>query len=391
MPLMARLLAIVRAGFDARTIALTRIAVGIAAAGQGLRTWRMLTQLYSPEIARARIIPGVPELTVDFILPFAACWLLASLSFAAGFQTTIAGIVLAALMAYQLLLDLNLYSNHVYLLLLCTTLLTIARSGSALSADSWLRRGAADSVPYAPVFLLRFQLTAVYFFTAIQKINSAFLSGRVLQWVLFFGSADADPTLYQVLAVVVIATELFLAFALWVPSLRPWAFAVGAGLHLSLPIIIPSEWMDLVVFSVLTLGLYFTFFPSPVPRFTVIWDDYCSFCAGWIRVLRALDWLHVMDLVGSSDKGALARFGVTQDAADEEIKVIVDGAIFGGYDGIVRLTHALPPTVFIAPLLGLRPVRAVGRRLYRRVAARRKCTYVPSPMRIPSAGRRRQT
>jgi predicted DCC family thiol-disulfide oxidoreductase YuxK len=298
--------------------------------------------------------------------------------------------VLAGVMAYQLLLDLNLYSNHVYLLLLCTTLLTLARSGSALSVDRLLKGGVEGyaTVPYAPVFLLRFQLTIVYSFTAIQKINLTFLSGRVLQWALFFGSGAGDPTMYRVLAVIVIATELFLPIALWVPRLRPWAFVVGAGLHASLPLLIISEWMDLAVFSVVTLGLYFTFLPSPPPRPTVVWDDNCSFCAGWIRLFRALDWLHVLELVGSTNKAELARLGVTPEHADEEIKVIEDGKILGGYDGIVRIAAALPLTVFVAPLLGLPPVRAAGRRLYRCVAARRKCTYVPSPAKISSSDRR---
>jgi predicted DCC family thiol-disulfide oxidoreductase YuxK len=105
-----------------------------------------------------------------------------------------------------------------------------------------------------------------------------------------------------------------------------------------------------------------------------------------VRLFRALDWLHRLELVGSSDAAELARLNLTREAADEEIKVIERDRMAGGYDGVVRIAHALPLTVFVAALLELPPVRIIGRRLYRRVAARRKCTYVASPRKVTSAG-----
>ena len=387
MPVIPQLASIVRTRFDARAIAMSRIAVGLACVGQGLITWRMLLQIGGPDVARAPVIPGLPDIATALIAPYVILWMVAAVSFLTGFLTPVTGTALFAVIAYQLALDLNLYSNHTYLLMLSVGLLTLARSGSAMSLDSILfRRERSFDVAYAPVFLIAFQVSVMYSFTAIQKINPGFLAGSVLQRSLIFGNLIPGPVL-PVLAVVVILIELFLAAALWMKELRSWAFFVGFGLHAVIPVLlVPVYLRDLIVFSTATLGLYFAFVPKYPARLEVVWDDYCSFCAGWIRTFRAFDWLHRLHFTGSNDAAAREQWNLTREETDLEIKVISRGAVLGGYDAVVEVLHCLPVSMFWAAPLGTPLARAMGRRAYRWAAARRKCTYSPRPAKIVSAG-----
>ncbi|MBC8165270.1 MAG: DUF393 domain-containing protein, partial [Bryobacteraceae bacterium] len=111
----------------------------------------------------------------------------------------------------------------------------------------------------------------------------------------------------------------------------------------------------------------------------VIWDDHCSFCRNAVRFLRFLDWGGRLDYLGSSDTVALARLGISPEEADRELKLVYRDVRFGGYDAIAYLTRFLPLTFLFSPLFGLSPVRLLGRRVYRSIAARRKCTYLPPP------------
>ncbi|MDZ4797629.1 MAG: DUF393 domain-containing protein [Bryobacteraceae bacterium] len=109
-------------------------------------------------------------------------------------------------------------------------------------------------------------------------------------------------------------------------------------------------------------------------RPTVIWDDGCSFCGRSIRILRTLDVFRRLDFQGSRDTAALSRLGVTPKSTDNEIRFAEPGrGVSGGYDALVRMASHLPLGWLAAPILGLPPLRALGRPAYRWVAARRTC------------------
>jgi predicted DCC family thiol-disulfide oxidoreductase YuxK len=107
----------------------------------------------------------------------------------------------------------------------------------------------------------------------------------------------------------------------------------------------------------------------------VVFDDGCGFCQRSVRVLRALDRGGVYRYEGSSNAALLAELGITEQEADQELKFAAGGRVFGGYDGIVEALRGLPALGWVAALMRLAPVRWVGRKVYRRVAARRKCSY----------------
>jgi predicted DCC family thiol-disulfide oxidoreductase YuxK len=76
---------------------------------------------------------------------------------------------------------------------------------------------------------------------------------------------------------------------------------------------------------------------------TVVWDDGCSFCSRYVRILRTLDIHHHLQYQGSADAAALARLGVSQESADREMKLVEPcGRVSGGYDAVVRIVRYLP-------------------------------------------------
>ena len=109
----------------------------------------------------------------------------------------------------------------------------------------------------------------------------------------------------------------------------------------------------------------------------VIYDDRCGFCLKSVRWLQHLDTRGVHRYEGSSNEAILRQTGITADEADRELKLVANGEVYGGFDAVREVLRALPASSFWAPLLGLPPIRWIGRRVYRAVASRRKCTYTP--------------
>ncbi len=103
--------------------------------------YRMLPLFFElDQLVSARLLPWMPQLSSDYARWFAVCWMAASLLFVLGAFTRLSGSVLTLLVAYLLVWDQNLYSNHLYLLALWCLLLTIADSGAVLSLDSGSER-----------------------------------------------------------------------------------------------------------------------------------------------------------------------------------------------------------------------------------------------------------
>ncbi len=107
----------------------------------------------------------------------------------------------------------------------------------------------------------------------------------------------------------------------------------------------------------------------------VIYDDRCGFCRRSVRLLRALDRGGKHQYEGSSNEALLAALGISASETDEELKLSMNGQLYGGYDAVVEALGALPLTFWLAPLMRLAPIRWLGRKVYRSIARNRKCTY----------------
>jgi predicted DCC family thiol-disulfide oxidoreductase YuxK len=113
---------------------------------------------------------------------------------------------------------------------------------------------------------------------------------------------------------------------------------------------------------------------------TVIWDSHCSFCHRWARVLARLDVFGRVRLVGTAEPGAYEDPRVTPEHTAHALQLLTATARYEGYDAIRRVLARSPITFWLAPLLWLPPVRALGEKWYRRVADSRTCLIgAPQP------------
>lgn len=145
--------------------------------------------------------------------------------------------------------------HHVFLLVSLSALLPFTPCGGSFSVDRWRavvraeRAGVAPPPERGPLWgqrLIALQVSALYFWTAYDKCNSAFLSGQRLQHILisFYGSADAPPIPYFALAMrgsawATVVVEFLLAFGLWVPRLRLPLLVLGILFHGMLFVTLP--------------------------------------------------------------------------------------------------------------------------------------------------------
>lgn len=330
---------------DPRPLGLARIMVGTAAFIRVFVALPVLLKLTDPERLRVPYASWVPDPSLPLVLLIVTVWLLSSAGFAAGWRVRYTGPALSATIALTLALDQQLYGNHLYLMVWLVALMTLADAGAGLSLSSRTR----DVVRW-PVLLIMIQLSIVYGFSAITKLNTEFVTGRTLASVLhsgpipFPGSLRTPEVLFP-LAVVVICVELFISIFIWSPRLRPVAFVVGFFLHISILLLMPQTG-ELVVFALEMLALYPLFLgQKPI---CVSWDCECSGCSRFLDRLRKLDLLNLVDKTGPVSIG---RFAIRAEG---------QGSSWTGYVAITRILDYLVPTLWVAPLLRVPILKHLG-------------------------------
>jgi hypothetical protein len=267
----------------------------------------------------------------------------------------------------------GLYTAPLYLLGLLAVLLAASQCGASVSLDA-RRFGAQERVPGAAVTLIRVQISVVYLFAAIAKLNWDFLSGNVV----FLGARGsvlapdldsvAHPALFATLAVATIALELFIAGGLWVRAARPAVFAAGLAMHIGMVLMLgrAATLAGLAVFALLMLSSYLLFLDLPARRHLVLWDEGSGAVSALVRWLRRLDWLHVHDFAGSRPGDHWPdRIAPGQPRGILPLRLVDgEGHTHVGFEALRRILGLLPLTFLWAPGLALRPVNAAGRRLW---------------------------
>jgi hypothetical protein len=242
---------------DAGPLGLTRIAVGL---GGIAKLFVIAPDLLGLSLSGVVHLPWWPGFAPALAAPFViiGAWAASAIAFTAGFRTRTAGVVLVIVASLTLISDRQLYSNHLYLLILLTALLVLADSGAARSVDAGWRSGR--TVPALGPDLIRIQVTIVYFFAALWKLNLQFLSGWVLGTYLAGGFVSLPafartPEVLSWLALMSVLAEFFICVGLWSRRLRNLATVTGVVLHVAFVVFI-AAWGDLVVFGLLTVGCY---------------------------------------------------------------------------------------------------------------------------------------
>jgi hypothetical protein len=278
---------------SSRSVGLFRIAIGFVAFLSGIENLAILAHVIEPGKARFPYGPLAWNLPQGAVEPIAIVWLTLAIAFTAGIATRAAGFGLAATMGFVLSVDQQLYSNHLYLLTLTVLLLTLADSGAGCSIDARRGRGGATVAAW-PLLLLKLQLTIVYLFAAVTKINAGYLSGDILSATLrtdrvpFLPATWQTSTLYEVLAILSIATELFLMGALWSSRWRRVGLATAAGFHGMIVFLMADAIsINFVIFSsemIMLYSIFCSFSPTVIGGNLHRWTASSGWRQQWSRL-----------------------------------------------------------------------------------------------------------
>ena len=354
------------ATIPSRPLGLARILIGAAAAIRAAIAWPVLMKLADEGTLKAPYFDWYPEPVAPLVVVLVVVWFLSAVLFALGVRATWSGLVLFGCLVFTLALDQQAYANHLYLMTWLVLLLVLADAGAGLG----LRRPDRPAVRW-PVFLLKCQVSIVYGFAALTKLNEEFLSGQVISGFVHGGLVDF-PDLFRTEAVFValsvgtVFVELFLAAFLWVRRFRPAAFAFGVLLHTPIVLLIPATG-ELLVFAVELLALYPLFLSTE--KVKVIWDDDCGSCRDWITRFKRFDVLQLLDPIGKSEGTEI----VDPTEVERSLHVVHDRVLTRGFAAIIRILEHLVPTLWVAPFLRLPGVSRLGELWYRWQARRRSC------------------
>ena len=353
---------------DARPLALVRIVVGLSAIALAVFVERSaLNRLSGEDIFQAPAASWLPTLTPALVDVILVLWIAFAIALTIGLYARLAAAGVALVAAAAMTLDLQAFSNHVTLLVALSVLLALGNPAAAWSVDS-RRRGSAASIAYWPVFLIKFQISTVYAYAALSKINDSFLSAEVLASRWEPGLGSLTETLQPVLIAIAISTVLaegFLAVGLWNERLRRVALPLGLGLH----VLIPATFgAPLIPFSALMVGAYVLFPDWQAGSQRVVWNSGSEGIASFVRAFRRLDWFGVHDF----EPSALAP-------SEPPIRLSGPDRSAEGYDAVRLMLERSPVTFLIAPILGSRVVAPLGRRAYQRVAGPGRRSTTPAP------------
>ena len=201
---------------------------------------------------------------------------------------------LLLLQGYVFFADQLNFRNHPYFFLLLLVLLWFSPCDEALSLKRVWRRARGLPIhddgylgswrPVTAQRLIQVQVSIVYFYAALHKVNPWFLgghglveamedlfdgsSGDALRALLSRGTLESltafvtDPSHMRWPARAAVVTELFLAFGLWFRRTRPCAIAVGILFHAGI-----AFTMHIRTFSIATIATDLLIpDPATVPR-----------------------------------------------------------------------------------------------------------------------------
>lgn len=324
-----------------RPLGLARAVLGGAAAIRALVALPILTDLTRSETLLTPYVDWMPRPSLALVGLLAAVWLLSALLFMVGWRVSLSGSVLMLALIAVLGIDQQIYANHLYLMLWLVGLMVLADAGAGLAI-----RGRDRPVVRWPLALLMFQVSIVYVFAALTKINDDFLSGEILAGALRSGIVPfpgslRTPGFLSVLAVVVIAIELSVGILIWLPRYRSFAFVLGLGLHIAIPLLMQPTG-ELIVFSLEMLALYPLFLNSAGLE--------VSAPTGY-----PLDRLTRYDLL---------RLITVVPARPAELTVRKQDVTSTGAEAQILLLEHLVPWLWLAPVLRWPLLRQIYRRMY---------------------------
>ena len=117
----------------------------------------------------------------------------------------------------------------------------------------------------------------------------------------------------------------------------------------------------------------------------VMYDGSCKMCRRTIAILKTLDLCDALAPVSgfSDDPLRLAHPEVTEEMVLRDLYVLGNGYVAGGYDAYQKMATSMILLWPLALIMKLRPVAAIGKRIYRKVAESRYCSIKQAPLSGP--------
>ncbi len=172
--------------------------------------------------------------------------------------------------SYVFFVDFTPYQNHDYLICLLGFLFLLMPLNRTASVDVWLRPGIRlETIPAWCLYILRFQISVVYLFGGIRKLNPDWLQGEPIRMMLhtkafehpFLGRWFFEEPLVMAFAWGGLLFDLAIVPALLWRRTRVAAFVVVLLFHLMNALL----W-DIDVFPWFMIGATLLFFPPEYPR-----------------------------------------------------------------------------------------------------------------------------
>ena len=352
---------------DARFYALTRIVVGLVALGA--------TGRYAIKAATYEDTGFEPWHAGAMLI-----WALLAGAVVLGWRGRMAAVGAMLTGAVMVTAGAEFFNNnHMYLTTVCMGL--VAFSDCERFHAVRPRAGLPDAWPR---WMMRIQLSVVYGYAGLQKINPEFLSGDALDAYMSMAIGPLAPAahalsgtaLVQPMAYSVVMVELAMALLVWSKHTRAVAFAVALPLHIAMLLVAYNgiELYGIVLFAVLTFTLLSAWVDAAPGARLVVWDDTCSFCKRFVGAVQRVDVWGGLRWQGSSVPADYAGTGITREIASQAIQLVEpDGRVRSGFDAVTGILAVLPGGFLIAPWLALPPVARLGDKAYGHVAARRTC------------------
>ncbi len=365
MSLTTRAYRFITASTTAGPLGVVRAAIGLGAL---LKTIELVVFLPDEETFSSALFGFRLSLPGGLWPLVTSVWACAAAALMVGFRARIAATTVGALTMFLIEFS-NSYSNHLYLIGTLSVLLALGRSGGSFSLDS-RRRGPLSEIPQWPVRLIQLQISVVYLYSAIGKVNMDFLSGNVLfnaaNDSMFVPDLDllSNVPLLVVVSLGAVGAELFLAIGLWIPRTRRPCFGLGLGLHLAMIVLIsrgPQTVFRLGVFAMLMLSCFLLFLPAPTRPFELRVPDGSLRWLGWTRWLQRLDWLHLLRVVRVEGDGVAPGGGPTPGLQADRLQLTEPGGRTSeDFTAVRRALAVLPLTFLLAGFLRPRSLRSEG-------------------------------
>jgi hypothetical protein len=291
--------------------------------------------------------PEVPEAVYIGLLWLAAA---AAVAMSVGLLTRLATGTTFAIVAYNLFLSTTHFHNNRAYLVIVLGLLAVAPCGRELSLDAWLRRrrtrpAPSPSAPGWPLWLLRFESSAVYGASGLSKLLDPDWFGGTVTWQRVVRARDdleaapvpdwaisvlTDRGFHTAAAPLIVLTELFIAAGLWWRGSRYLAVWAAVAFHVAIEISASVQ-----VFSVLAIAVLVVWaVPSTRDRVIRI-DPSAARQRRFGAVVRGLDWL--------------ARFRIEPAPPGSPLEVVDrDGTSLRGAPAVALALSRLPLTAWFA-------------------------------------------